>query len=722
MVRVWSPTAGSDIYCTTDGSTPTIFSTRYTAPLSVVTTATIRCVAKAWRRPVSDIGAASYLIQATPSPIYLVGNATAVGRGAMGTATLQVIGQALLAASAGGSSSAGAVSLEIAGAADVLVGTAAGQGSGIASMTVAGQPYLVDIGTNLNAVVDYDPERLNADLVWGARPWAVGDGNGATAANWVGTYAGTSLDSRGWPIVPTNTVFGAVFEQSPWVGVYKLSFKNKGGTTGDTVSSYSGNITLTNRAHDAGTNVTTYDVTVPSYASQFIWLRWAGSTGGIEDVSLMRPLKDASGWHAVGTPLSDHIIDRLAHFSTIRTMMTTSGYSGRTTGLDSAWADRVKPWGPQTRTALAGVNGGVAWENIIAMANQAQKDLWITIPFNATDNYILNLAQLILYGSNGTTPYSSVQGSPVFAPLASNLKVYVEHGNEIWNSYPHWSGTNYNANQAEIAAGDPNRTTYSSGSAWEYSYRRVGWLAVRQSLIFRGVFGDAAMMTRVRPVMATQHASYSTTTQPMDYIAAVWGPSSSYDTINGVANPKQSTSYYLYALATAPYVPDGNDAITDTSSAAGMLTGTLANLALTTAGKVLPAMTWQAGKATAAGIAYLAYEGGNNLIPTLMPGGATAGAIQNAKDANYSSTLGAAMGASITGGLPDATQSGKVYGTLFKEWRARGGGLFMHYTLAYSAGVNGTWGLGPPASDSGSDPRVETGPKWDAIKAFTTTR
>ena len=584
-------------------------------------------------------------------------------------------------------------------------------------VAAANSEMLIDLGTNLDQVSSDGPAKMAADLVWSARPWAVGQGNGDTVSDWVGTYAGTSLDSHGWPVVPTNQVFGAVFERNPWVGVYKLSFHNKGGSGGDTVSSYSGNITLTNRAHDAGTNVTTYDVTVPSYVSgQFIWLRWAGTTGGIDDVTLMRPNKAGNGWHTVGTPLSDHIIDRLTSFSTIRTMMTTGGYSGRTTGYDSAWAGRTKPWSVQTRSADAGRHNGVAWENIIAMANQAQKDVWIAIPFNATDDYILQLARCFAFGSDGTTPYTAAEGSPVFAPLDAGLNLYIEHGNEIWNQ---WSVTNYNANQADITAGDPNRTTYTSGSAWEYSYRRIGWLAVRHSLIFRGVFGDGAMMTRVRPVLAAQHASYATISQPLDYISAVWGPASIYDTVNGVTNPKQAASYYLYALSTAPYIPDGNDAITDPSTAAGMLTGTLANLALTSSGRVLPAMTFHAGKATTAGVAYIAYEGGNNLIPSLMPGGATAAAIQNAKDANYDATLGAAMGAAITGGVPDADQSGFVYGTLFKEWKARGGGLFCHYTLAYIAGSGGTWGLGPPAADSGSDPRVDTGPKWDAVKAFS---
>jgi hypothetical protein len=572
------------------------------------------------------------------------------------------------------------------------------------------------MGTNLNWCVDWDPEKLPADLMWSARPWAIGDGNGGNTANWA------PIDARGWPIVAVGTGFGAVFEGSPWPGVYKLSFKNRQGSSGDTVSSYSGNITLTNRRHDSATNVTSYDVNVPSYSStQFIWLRWAGSTGGVTDVHLMRPLKDGSGWHAIGTPLSDHIIDRLANFSAIRTMQTGGGSAGKAAGTDSTWAGRTKPWSSQQRSGDAGRFGGVAIENLIAMANQAGKDLWINLPFNATNDYIEKVAQTIRYGSDGVTPYTSPQASPVFPPLSSSLAVYVEHGNEIWNGGPgYWANENYAQNNSEIAAGDPNRTTYNgTGNAWEQSWRRVGWLAVRHSLIFRGVFGDAAMMTRVRPVLATQHGRYATTAEPLNYIRDVWGAGSSYATINGVTNPRQPVSHYLYALATAPYTPDDNGSL-DVTTADTILSSVIGRMNSTAAGSVIVAMTWNANTAKTHGIRFVAYEGGDNLIPELMSGGATAANIQKAKDASFDSILGARMGANIdpTTGLPLADQSNYVYGKLLAGWAAAGGGLFMHFTLGESANAGSMFGLCPPSAQGSSDCRLETGPKWAAVKAF----
>jgi hypothetical protein len=587
------------------------------------------------------------------------------------------------------------------------------------SLTLTAPAETPKLGTNLNWMADWDPEKLPADLMWSARAWATVDGNGYNVGNWA------PLDSHGWPIVSVGTTFGAIFEAAPWVGTFKLSFTNRQGTVGDTVSSRSGggNITLTNRQHNSGTNVTTYDVKVLSYsADQFIWLMWAGSTGGVTDVHLMRPLKDGSGWHAIGTPLSDHIIDRLAHFSTIRTMQTSGGAT-LSSGSDTVWSGRTKPWSYQGPTD-ADRPGGVAIENLIAMANQANKDLWVTIPFRADDNYIRKMAQVMRYGSDGITPYTSDQTSPVFAPLKPTLNLYVEHGNEIWNGgYGYWANENYDLNNAEIAAGDPHHTTYRSSDSltWGYSWRRTGWLAVRQSLIFREVFGDAAMMTRVRPILATQHVRFATTDEPLYYVRDVWGhgygSSVAYGSLNQYGNVAHPANYYIYALATAAYFPDDNSRLNDVSSATAMIDSVVTALNNTAADSLLPAMTWNSNIATSLGLKYVAYEGGANLISQLMPAGAT---VANARLANYDPVQGAHMGANIDAGtgLPLADQSNYLYGRAFSEWAKAGGGLFMHFTLGSGPGAGGMFGLCPPSAESDSDPRLETGPKWEAVKAY----
>jgi hypothetical protein len=111
------------------------------------------------------------------------------------------------------------------------------------------------------------------------------------------------------------------------------------------------------------------------------------------------------------------------------------------------------------------------------------------------------VAQLVTYGSDGTNPYTSAQANPVYPPLKSNLRVYVEYSNELWNFAFGFSQSSWNVDQAErdVAAGVPlNFGGETNKFVW--AWRRVGWRSAQQSKIFRSVVGDGNMMTRIRPV------------------------------------------------------------------------------------------------------------------------------------------------------------------------------------------------------------------------------
>ena len=60
--------------------------------------------------------------------------------------------------------------------------------------------------------------------------------------------------------------------------------------------------------------------------------------------------------------------------------------------------------------------------------------MYINVPSNASISYLTNLANLFAYGSDGVNPYTGVQANPIWKPLKSNLKVYIEFSNETWNS------------------------------------------------------------------------------------------------------------------------------------------------------------------------------------------------------------------------------------------------------------------------------------------------
>ena len=77
---------------------------------------------------------------------------------------------------------------------------------------------------------------------------------------------------------------------------------------------------------------------------------------------------------------------------------------------------------------------GVPYEYMVALGNLQNKNIWINIPHLATNDFIIKMAQLIKFGSDGVNPYTSPQANPVYPPLNPNLKVYVEYSNEIWSN------------------------------------------------------------------------------------------------------------------------------------------------------------------------------------------------------------------------------------------------------------------------------------------------
>jgi hypothetical protein len=67
-VSISDTTSGAAIFYTTDGSTPTTSSTRYTGPIPVAQTATLRALAAATGMVNSDLASATYTLQAaTPT-------------------------------------------------------------------------------------------------------------------------------------------------------------------------------------------------------------------------------------------------------------------------------------------------------------------------------------------------------------------------------------------------------------------------------------------------------------------------------------------------------------------------------------------------------------------------------------------------------------------------------------------------------------------------------
>ncbi|MBX7245518.1 MAG: hypothetical protein K1X53_08460 [Candidatus Sumerlaeaceae bacterium] len=197
------------------------------------------------------------------------------------------------------------------------------------------------------------------------------------------------------------------------------------------------------------------------------------------------------------------------------------------------WADRRPPTHCfmsgvlNTRAPATGFSGnrttGVAFEHLVALCNASHKDLWINVPHLATDDFVRKLAKLIRFGSDGTNPYDGVTSNPVYAPLASDLRVYVEYSNEIWSNGNSFAQGNWAQDQA----------TSIGISKAQFNGRRFCevWST------FQDVFGGSSRLVRVAAVW-TGLSSY---TQPFLQEINAYGP-----TLNPPTEPDvlAATTYF----------------------------------------------------------------------------------------------------------------------------------------------------------------------------------
>jgi hypothetical protein len=324
------------------------------------------------------------------------------------------------------------------------------------------------------------------------------------------------------------------------------------------------------------------------------------------------------------------------------------------------------------------------------MANAAGKDVWINIPhlalgptyhLGATD-YVTKVAQLFKYGSDGVNPYTGPAGSgtpnpvpatgPIWPPLNPGLHLYVEFSNELWNGM--FGQTNWISNQANaaIAAKDPDLCYDGTTNQWTVIPRLMAKAAMQVSDIFRSVYGDAAMMSQVRPVLAGQIANYGT-----------------YSGLSYLDRRYAGTAHYLYGIAGAPYIDIVDESLPLTVDQIFTEMGSYQAAYLT------PWISQLATTAQAHGIKALAYEGGQTLYP-------------------YQGNVANKLAAQTDQRMKAQTVS------LFRTWVAAGADLFCYFSLSSQWNNAGYWGLSPDITyDIDADPAYPTAeamPKWGAVK------
>jgi len=281
-------------------------------------------------------------------------------------------------------------------------------------------------------------------------------------------------------------------------GTYKLSFQGRADVRLD--ASPKG--VVTNMVYDVASNTSSADVVLPQDSVGNTWLTFrntrrtasSSSADGISNVHLWRP-----GYPADGSELfTKEFIAAMQKFSVIRTMDFITANNNAT-----------QTWEERTHIDWLGSTGdrGQSWELMVMLANATNRDLWINVPVKADDAYIQKLANLLKYGSDGSEPYINSQSKPKYPPLKPGLRVYVEYGNEVWNSGPGFWGFRWALELANANRLDTSHPIAYDGPVNDQYIALRRWIAYRSAFIsqtFRNVFGDAAMMNTVRPILASQ--------------------------------------------------------------------------------------------------------------------------------------------------------------------------------------------------------------------------
>jgi len=571
-------------------------------------------------------------------------------------------------------SSSGAITGVQAGTANIAASSTDGSNisSNICTVTVTATATGTAnaMGINLGPTMDYATTRMFADAMKTSRAWSA-------LGSW-GPPIG-ALDANGWPTQDASiTVWQGIGNMQ---GTYTLSFTGQAIVTG---SFFADPIpTVYNPSTNQSTATIPYNLTDGSgLLLTFTDTQRTATSGvgtGITNVSLMRPQTVGGTTPYPATQVfTTPFLNALAPFSVLRTM----DYSATNGNTSVNWADRTLPSDasqvlghPAAPVSNSWEGRGGSWEYAILLANQTNKDLWINVPEQATDDYVTKLAQLIQYGSDGTNAYTSVQTSPVWPPLAQGLHVYVEFSNEVWNTGFQQAQDNHTQAAAEVTAGNSPLNFDGSTNDWYWAWRRTAERTVEIGNDFRQVVGDANMMTRVRPVLMSQ-LGYTDGPLLQEMLLMI----DYYDNPVEVSTP-EPPSYYVYGLGgSAYYSPTDLTSVDTIFSTMGDSSGNGSNF--------VGELQSDADFALAFGVHRVAYEGGPSLPST--------GDIP--LDANQAA----------------AWADPRMEGVVVSEqnaWSQNAGDLLLYYELAESVDSAYEWSFV-------QDVLTPTSPKMSAIAAL----
>ena len=455
-------------------------------------------------------------------------------------------------------------------------------------------------------------------------------------------------------------------------GTYKLSFTGQA----QLVSTDGGDpahagTTITNQNYDSASNTTTADMNVPNPAGGVLVVLEFHQTqrnpsdtagNGLTNIKAIRP-GYTPGTNQVFTNewLSSLINHNWNAFRFMGALGTNDYADPATDGHPNSelypyrlqWATdrRLPAAGPLYSQVHPGVHG-VPWEYVVLVAQQTQRDIWINIPVNASDDYVTQVANLLKNGD----AYTGNQGVP------AGTNIYVEYSNEMWHYGFHQGPWNNQAAKDEVAAGGSNLNydnCNNNNDCWRF--RRIAKRTLEIGNQFKSVFSDNG--TRVRPVINNAFTDHDT--DMLTYVQNNYGTVSNY--IYGISQ----TGYYGSAdKSSVDAIIAGEKAASDNNRAGYQTSRNIANQF---------------------GIHSLVYEGGQDEEGNKQP--------VSPVDTTLANQFAAAR---------DPRMQDVEVHDVVDNWASVGGELYMQFAHVGHYSSYGMWGLSDDVNDQ------STG-KWKGV-------
>lgn len=527
------------------------------------------------------------------------------------------------------------------------------------------------VGTNLGDWNDYSTEQPFLDAFKTSRAWitqapGVWDTNEEAALDldangWVRSLPAAADTTRRYRSVTTLMLNGASLDGVRQGGEYIVLYDGEGtlayglGARKNDAASRPGRDVIAVDKNNSGGIQLTLAATDPHHTGNYLRnIRVVASGLVCDDDPLAYCLAatDTACQRTACRTTEAALPDRLFHPAFLRTLvyykalrfMNPMGANVIDNALPqpSQWSDRATP-------SKARWNGqpGVPAEVVAALSNQMRADPWVNMPHRATDDYIRQFARLTR------------------ATLAADRMVYVEYGNEIWNTA--FSAGTWVEQQGMAAWPDTPDSPYT---------KRINWYGKRTAEmcdLWKSEWAGAE--NRVVCVLAAQAANPWTATAALD--CELWSQAPCQNHGIGAVAMAPYFGHYLGYFENADSVDDwfgdadgGLSKLFAELQAGGQIAGGPQGGALALANQWTTAY---ARLARQRGLKLLAYEGGQHLV----------GAGGQLNNQNLTNLFVAAN--------RDA-RMGAAYSRLLQGWKTAGGDLFMHFMSAGQPGRYGSWG------------------------------